>query len=177
MKHYSYLEKLETIWQNGVAAYRGGQRGAEGLFSGDEIAFLQSIGQSGQEFFDYAEDFVAAGEPGFATVAAVADIRRAYFLEVQGGQSSGQVLDPDSLPAKDSSVEGISWLPRILPKARAKLRGELDPDIMYGCGGDRRFFKENDIHPAELLRIVWQHEHNDEAVIAWVLARRKSLSV
>jgi hypothetical protein len=69
-------------------------------------------------------------------------------------------------------VDGIVWLPRILPKTRAKLRGELPASMMYGCGGDRRFFKENDILPAEFLALVWRAADDDGAIIAWVKARR-----
>ena len=87
------------------------------------------------------------------------------------GPSTKQ-LDPETLPAKTDSVRGIVWLPRILPKAKAKLRGELPPEIMYGCGGDRRFFKENNLHPAEFLRVNWAYEDSPEKIIDWVEARR-----
>jgi hypothetical protein len=43
---------------------------------------------------------------------------------------------------------------------------------MYGCGGDRRFFKANNIHPAEFLRAVWAYEDEPEKLIDWVTARR-----
>ena len=58
-----------------------------------------------------------------------------------------------------------------LPKARAKLRGELPPSLMYSCGGDRRFFKEHDILPAEFLNLVWRLD-SDEAIVDWVLRRK-----
>ncbi len=64
------------------------------------------------------------------------------------------------------------WLLRILPKARAKLRGELPASMMYGCGGDRRFFKENDILPAEFLALIWRAGADDAAIIAWVKRRK-----
>ena len=31
----------------------------------------------------------------------------------------------------------------------------MDPDIMFGCGGDRAFLSEHNIHPADFLREVW----------------------
>jgi hypothetical protein len=68
-------------------------------------------------------------------------VRRDYFQNVQGGRASNAVLDDSSLPAKTDAVQGIAWLPRLMPKALAKLRGELPPSLMYCCGGDRRFFK------------------------------------
>lgn len=171
MSHYDYTRQLTAIWEKAVQLYNKGQRGSSTYFEPLETEFLAGIGVTAQEVYDYAEDYSAGGEPDFATFAAVHDIRRAYFLEVQKGQASGKVLDPATLPAKDSQVEGITWLPRIIPKAKAKLHGELHPDIMYGCGGDRRFLRENNVHPAEFLRVVWQHEHDDAAIIAWVKAR------
>ena len=75
------------------------------------------------------------------------------------------------MPAKTDAVRGIEWLPRIIPKAKAKLRGELPSSLMYCCGGDRRFFKTHDILPAEFLSLVWRHEHADAAIIDWVVRR------
>jgi hypothetical protein len=81
------------------------------------------------------------------------------------------MLDEQSLPAKTDTVRGIAWLPRLLIKTRAKLRGELPPSLMYCCGGDRKFFKEHDILPAEFLALRWRYENNDGAVVDWVVRR------
>ncbi|HKK18672.1 MAG TPA: DUF5069 domain-containing protein, partial [Opitutales bacterium] len=69
-------------------------------------------------------------------------------------------------------VQGIVWLPRLMPKALAKIRGELPPETMYGCGGDRKFFKEHDIHPAEFLRATWAYENESERLVEWVVSRK-----
>ena len=42
---------------------------------------------------------------------------------------------------------------------------------MYACGGDRRFFKQHDILPAEFLSLVWRNENNDAAIVDWVVRR------
>jgi hypothetical protein len=68
-------------------------------------------------------------------------------------------------------VQGIEWLPRIIPKTKAKLRGELPSSLMYCCGGDRKFFKTHDINPVEFLSVVRQNEKNDEAIVNWVTQR------
>ena len=102
---------------------------------------------------------------------AIELVRRSYFLEVQQGRASGTVLDESKMPAKTDAVRGIEWLPRIIPKTKAKLRGELPASLMYCCGGDRRFFKAHDIHPAEFLSLVWRNEHHDSAIIDWVVRR------
>ncbi len=117
---------------------------------------------------------MAQGEPGYDQALAIELVRRDYFLNVQRGVASSVVADPDGWPGKGEAVEGIEWLPRILPKARAKLRGELPASMMYGCGGDRRFFKTHDILPAEFLALVWRHEGDDAAIIAWVVARSRA---
>jgi hypothetical protein len=75
------------------------------------------------------------------------------------------------MPAKTDAIRGIEWLPRIIPKAKAKLRGELPASLMYCCGGDRRFFKTHDINPVEFLDVVRQNENNDTAIVNWVVAR------
>ena len=95
-------------------------------------------------------------------------MRRDYLREIMRGAKSGRTLDPSDLPAKTSEVEGFVWLPRILAKARAKLRGELDPNTMYCCGGDRAFLKRHDIAPADFLRAVWSAGEDDAKVIDYV---------
>jgi hypothetical protein len=39
---------------------------------------------------------------------------------------------------------------------------------MYGCGGDRRFLKEHDIHPADFLRMVWATEGDHGKILTFV---------
>jgi hypothetical protein len=93
------------------------------------------------------------------------------FSECQHGRASTVVLDVDRMPAKTDAIRGIEWLPRIIPKTKAKLRGELPAALMYCCGGDRSFFKTHDIFPAEFLSLVWRHEHDGNAIVEWVLRR------
>jgi hypothetical protein len=121
--------------------------------------------------YDYAEDHNNGGEPGYDRALAIETVRRDYFLNVQGGKASPVVLDEAKMPAKADAVKGIEWLPRIIPKTKAKLRGELPASLMYSCGGDRRFFKQHDIHPAEFLSLVWRNGDNDAATIDWVVKR------
>ncbi|HIG26816.1 MAG TPA: DUF5069 domain-containing protein [Verrucomicrobiales bacterium] len=99
------------------------------------------------------------------------DIRRSYFRENQKSHPSPQTLLPGDLSARAAEAAGIQWLPRIIAKAKAKLRGELDADIMYCCGGDRHFLKQVDIHPAEFLRMIKNHETDEQAIIDWVTQR------
>jgi len=174
MKHYDYQKKLNKIWGKAVNLYKNKKRGANTYFTKTEQAFLHSIGATSQEIYDFAEDYVHDGEPDFTTMAMIHDVRRSYFLEKQKGKFSSHQLVQDNLPPKEKKIRGIVWLPRIIEKAKSKLRGELDPDTMYDCGGDRRFFKANDVHPAEFLRVVWKYDNNKKAIINWVASRSKS---
>ncbi|MGZ0657248.1 DUF5069 domain-containing protein [Coraliomargarita sp. W4R72] len=174
MNNYTYQKTLKTIWKGAVATYNEGNREPSSYFDQATLSQLASIGLNTMDVYDYAEDFVAGGEPDFETFLMVCEARRDYFLTVQMGKLSSNTLDSSALPAKTEEVAGIVWLPRIMPKAIAKLRGELPSDTMYGCGGDRRFFKANNIHPAEFLRAAWAYEDNESKLIDWVVARKSS---
>jgi hypothetical protein len=167
-----FQKELVRIWENAVGLYREGHQSADSFPIGEELPFLESIGLNRMDVFDFAEDWVREGTPDLATFLLIHEQRRDYFIETQKGKPSGITLDSSTLPAKSEEIKGIRWLPRIIPKARAKLRGELPPDTMFCCGGDRNFFQENDIHPAEFLRIVKRAEHNDQAIADWVVARK-----
>ena len=78
---------------------------------------------------------------------------------------SGATIDPAKMPAKSDTAGGIPWLARLIPKTRGKLRGELPTSLMYGCAGDRAFFREHDISPSEFLAQVFRHEQDDAAVV------------
>ena len=174
MDHYTYQKRLREIWVGAVAKYKQGCREVESYFDEATLAELASIGLNNMDVYDYAEDFVTRGEPDFETFLLVSEARRDYFLTVQEGKSTGYKLDSSTLPPKTAEAGGIVWLPRITVKAIAKLRGELPPETMYGCGGDRTFFKENNIHPAEFLRVAWAYEREPDKLVDWVMARKFS---
>lgn len=172
MAHYEFPKEFRKIYDHAVALYAKGQRGADTFFDASQRAFLAANGLTAQHLYDYAEDHNGyEGEPGFEQALAIELVRRDYFLNAQGGRASAVVLDEGKLPSKTDAVRGIEWLPRIIPKAKAKLRGELPASLMYCCGGDRRFFKAHDILPAEFLSLVWRHENDDNAIIEWVVRR------
>jgi hypothetical protein len=171
MKHYTFAAQLHELWEKACWFYAKGQRGAETYFTADETAFLAANGITAQHLYDYAEDFTSGGEPPWDTALAIELVRRDYFLNAQGGKPSAVVLDEAKMPAKTDAIRGIEWLPRIIPKAKAKLRGELPPTLMYCCGGDRRFFQTHDIHPAEFLSLVWRNERDEAAIVDWVVRR------
>ena len=169
----TWEQHFSTLFHAAVKKYQSGHEKAAGLLDDDGKEFLASIGYTEQEFFDFVEDFARGGEPTLETALKIAEVRRDYFINVQGGKHSRHVIDMAALPSKDAQVEGIGWLPRIIPKAEAKLRGEMPADLMYGCGGDRRFFRENNVDPAALLRTVWTAKGNQKEIVAWVKAQRR----
>ena len=171
MKHYDFATRLHELYKTAAKLYASGRRGADTYFGPADLAFLTANGLTAQNLYDYAEDDTAGGEPGWDKALAIEMIRRDYFLNVQGGKPSSRVLDEATMPAKTDATKGIEWLPRIIPKAKAKLRGELPPSLMYCCGGDRRFFQQHNIHPAEFLSLVWRQENNDAAIADWVVKR------
>ena len=169
MKNYDFTARFRAVYDHAVAQYTKGVRDASKFFDATQTAFLAANGIPAQSLYDYAEDHVGGGEPGYDNALTIEVVRRSYFLNVQGGKASTTVLDETKLPGKAEAVGGIEWLPRIIPKAKAKLRGELPASLMYCCGGDRRFFKTHDILPSEFLGIVWRNENNDAAIVDWVV--------
>ncbi len=174
MNNYDFPTQFRKIFDHAVALYATGRRGADTFFDSGQRSWLAANGITPQYVYDYAEDENGGGEPGFGHALTIETVRRDYFLNVQKGQPSTAVLEESALPPKTDKAKGIEWLPRIIPKAKAKLRGELPASLMYCCGGDRRFFKAHDILPAEFLSVIWRNGDKDSATIDWVVARSKA---
>jgi len=171
MSHYTFSATFRAVYDRAAARYAKGGATAANLLDAADVAFLAANGITAQHLFDYAEDLAGYGEPTFDQAHGIELVRRDYFLNTQDGRPSAAVLDVARLPAKSESVRGIAWLPRLLPKARAKLRGELPAALMYGCGGDRAFLKQHDILPHEFLNLVWRYEDDEVAIVDWVVQR------
>jgi hypothetical protein len=168
MQNYIWAERFKQIYDAAVLRYNNGTQSAKELFSKEEVEFLASIGCTAQELFDFVEDFCRGGEPIYSDVLLVTAVRRDYFLNVQHGKHSSHVIDSAALPAKSAPLGGIPWLPRIIEKAKAKLRGEMPPELMYGCGGDRPFLRGVNIHLADFLRFVWEVNGDEQKILAYV---------
>jgi hypothetical protein len=166
----TWNDRFLELFDRCAIAYRSGNTDFESYYSDTDRKFLAEIGCRSREFFDFVEDFCGEGEPTVSTALMVAAVRRDYFLAVQkGAPDGGTPLTRDEVPIFAEELDGIAYLPRIIAKARAKLRGGLDPDLMYGCGGDRNFLHKNgDIHPADFLRRVWAAGEDDLKISAWV---------
>jgi predicted dehydrogenase len=164
----TWEQRFSRLFQSSVEKYLNGHQKASGLVDDKGRKFLATIGYTEQEFFDFVEDFANGGEPTLETALSIATVRRDYFLKVQNGVASRYHIAMDDLPPKDAEIDGIRWLPRLIPKAEAKLRGEMPPDLMYGCGGDRNFFSTHLIDPEGFLRKVWEAQGDSASIVAWV---------
>ena len=157
--------RFRQVYDRGVAAWQTGRRSPETMFTHDDAASLATMGCTAQELFDFVDDGQTYGEPDFATTLAVAAIRRDYFLNVMNGQPTGRTASMDDLPAKTFTVDGIAWLPRLIAKARLKLRGEMPADLMYGCGGDRPFLRGMKMDLPGFLKLVWECGEDDRRIV------------
>lgn len=168
MASYSWDADFLELFTRCLKRYRAGDRACEGYYDAADRDFLAGIGYLPREFFDFVEDFAEHEDPSPSTALLVASVRRDYLRWVMKGERSGRTVRPEDLPSRDSELGGHAWLPRILVKARAKLRGELDPDIMFCCGGDRHFLRSHGIAPADFLRAVWAAGDDDGKVVEFV---------
>ena len=177
MSDYPWADTFRNAYNSATSKYQQGVRSPAELFTEAEHAFLGSIGANAQEIFDFVDDHAEwDGEPSYDTTLLITAARRDYFMVEMGSVPSESVVDVSLLPSKTAEFDGIVWLPRIIEKAKAKLRGEMPPELMYSCGGDRAFCRENRIHPADFLRLVWSKWDDPSAIAAFVNARRNQSS-
>ena len=169
-----WVEEFRTLFDSGITAYKNGIQNAEAMFSTREEDFLRSIGATPQEIFDFVEDWCDDEAPDPETALAIATIRRNYFLQEQQGQFPKTSISESQFPSRSASLAGLEWFPRIIEKARAKLQGKLPPDLMYSCGGDRRFLHKVNVGPVEFLQAVWEAGDNIAHIVKFVTDRSKT---
>ena len=167
-----WSEQFRAVYDRALSAFRSGRSSVATLCDSADTAFLLSSGCSVQELYDFVEDAVDYGEPDLETVLDVQRIRRDYFLGVLRGEWTGQVVPMSALPLKTDAVDGIAWLPRLIVKARLKLRGELSPDTMYGCGGDRPFLRRMGLTLPRFLELVRDSGDDDLTIVEAVKRSR-----
>lgn len=166
--NYTWSTRFLSLFNECTARFKKGDQDFTGWYTPQDREFLKSIGYKPREFFDFVEDHVNYGDPTPEVALLVAAVRRDFLKVIQGGQLSSHETSPDQLPPKPQELDGIPWLPRLIAKARLKLRGEMDPETMFGCGGDRQFFTKYDIHPADFLRTVWAAGEDDQQILDYV---------
>ena len=165
----TWNDQFLSLFRRCVDEYKNGNSDFMSYYSEEDLEFLRSIGYKPRELFDFVEDLVDEGVPTESTALLVAAARRDYFLVMQDGVTSDKEYGSSDIPARNEELGGIPYLPRIIAKAKAKLRGELDPDLMFSCGGDRGFLQRNgDLNPADFLRVVWAAGDDDKKVLTWL---------
>ena len=124
--------QFHAVFDAGVQRRKEGCDEPSAMFERDEVAFLESIGCSAQEMFDFCDDYVGWDDVIYEHVEALQAVRYEHFVEELDSQPAAHRMEMDDFPAKTDEVEGIAWLPRLILKARAKLAGQLPADLMYG---------------------------------------------
>ncbi len=127
-----WRNNFRDLFFSGVDRHQHGGQNPATMFEPAEIAFLESIGCSTQELFDFVDDFVFCGDVNYDDVEAIQSVRFDFFKNHLDAKPASQSMAMDDFPAKSAEADGIAWLPRLIVKARAKLRGELPADLMYG---------------------------------------------
>jgi hypothetical protein len=171
MNQYSFHLDLKQLYVHALEQYQKGSRDVGEFFTEEQKQRLASLGAKPMDLYDYVEDYVRQGEPDWETLLAVQTVRRQYFLLEQLGKWTSEELNPETLPAKTDELDGIPWLPRIIEKAKGKLKGQLPSSVMYGCSGDRRFLRSQDIHPADFLQAVWFYRGDEQKILQWIKGR------
>lgn len=164
----AWATTFQVVYDRTVIRYRSGARDANTSFPEEDAKFLASIGCSPHEIHDFVEDWCDGGVPTFTTVLRITAIQRDYFLNELKGQPASTKVDSSSLPERDAEFGGHRWLPRIIAKARAKLRGELPPGLMYSCGADRQFLNTTGLKAPEFLETVRNAGDDDQKILAYV---------
>lgn len=162
---------FRELFLSAVKRYQAGLHDASAIFGVNDVAFLATIGANTSEVYDYVEDWCEMGEPSLETVLGIMSVRHEYFIGEQQRRHSGIVRSPDTFPSENARLGGFVWLPRIIAKARAKLRGELPPELMYGCPRDRAFLKSIGANAVEFLQTVWMASDNERHILEFVRTR------
>lgn len=163
--HMTWNDQFDSLFQKCLAQYQSGNSDFINYYSKADLTFLDSIGCKPRELFDFVEDFADGAVPSPSTALLVAAVRRDYFQVMQDRKASSREITRNDIPSFEEELDGIPYLPRIIAKAEAKIKGELHPDLMFGCGGDRKFLSENNLHLADFLRNVWAANGDEQIII------------
>ena len=128
----SWKTQFRVVFDAGAQRRKEGCNEPGAMFESAELAFLESIGCTVQEMFDFCDDYVGWDDVIYEHVEALQAVRYEHFVQELDSQPASHRMEMDDFPAKTDEVEGIAWLPRLIVKARAKLTGNLPADLMYG---------------------------------------------
>ena len=130
--HENWRQQFHELFFTGVKRYEAGRHSPESMFETEDTIFLESIGCSALEMFDFCDDYVWWGDVIYEHVEELQAVRLKHYQTTLNREPAERQMSMDEFPAKSDEVEGIAWLPRLITKARAKLAGSLPADLMYG---------------------------------------------
>ena len=124
--------RFREVFDAGVQRRKEGCNDPGVMFESPELAFLESIGCTAQEMFDFCDDYVRWDDVIYEHVEELQAVRLKHYQTTLNREPADRQMSMDEFPAKSDEAEGIAWLPRLITKARAKLAGSLPADLMYG---------------------------------------------
>ena len=127
-----WKQRFRALFNEGVERHKTGRQSPDAMFEEVDIEFLESIGCSSQEMFDFCDDYVRWDDVIYDHVEGLQSVRYEYFKNELNSKPASRRMEMGEFPEKSDEVEGIAWLPRLIVKARAKLDGQLPADLMYG---------------------------------------------
>ena len=127
-----WKRQFRALFNEGAERHKADHQSPDTIFEREEVTFLESIGCSTQEMFDFCDDYVNWDDVIYDHVEELQAVRYEHFIKELNGQPADTRMEMCEFPAKADEVEGIAWLPRLIVKARAKLAGQLPADLMYG---------------------------------------------
>ena len=130
--HENWRQQFHELFFTGVKRYEAGRHSPESMFETEDTNFLESIGCSALEMFDFCDDYVRWGDVIYEHVEELQAVRLKHYQTTLNREPAERQMSMDEFPAKSDEAEGIAWLPRLITKARAKLAGSLPADLMYG---------------------------------------------
>jgi hypothetical protein len=146
--------ELNQLYDKASANYRTGCRTPLQILAPVDLDALAKLGISVQSLYDAVDDLACYGEPDKPVFVEIAQMRADYFHTTLQGRPPSRIVQESELPPKSAEFEGVSWLPRIIRKAKCFLEGSLCDDIMYGCAGDRSFLKKYNATLPAFLAVV-----------------------
>ena len=127
-----WKQQFRELFNTGVERHEAGRQCLDTMFEPAEAKFLESIGCSTQEMFDFCDDYVNWDDVIYEHAEELQAVRYEHFKNELNSHPASRRMEMHEFPAKTDEVEGIAWLPRLIVKARAKLAGQLPADLMYG---------------------------------------------
>ncbi len=77
----NWRKQFHNLFFNGVERHKEDRQSPEAMFEGDEPAFLESIGCTTQEMFDFCDDYVRWGDVIYEQVEALQAVRYELFYK------------------------------------------------------------------------------------------------